>query len=221
MYSGLIYFCFFSLLSCFKAAWKGHSTAKHSQLSSIGHQTNEKLDDKENIHKRTRSLLAMDVADESSQGAASPTNLIVHENGEVGRAAIDDVEPSARMASPAPDASWTPLSTDKAYVPTKDDVGCVLKIEVTALTVSDNSVLAGPLVSFTEPVLAAPRGPPKRQLVTAPAPASSGSTGTRFRIISYNILAEQYATKQVQRQFHVCICVLYAVRLHVCIRRHQ
>lgn len=36
------------------------------------------------------------------------------------------------------------------------------QVEVTALSLSDGRVLAGPLTSYTDPVLSAPRPPPKR-----------------------------------------------------------
>ena len=50
---------------------------------------------------------------------------------------------------------------------------------------------------YTEPVLSAPRMPPRRNLHTIPgAGGAASSTLQRFRVISYNILAEIYATKQ-------------------------
>ena len=66
------------------------------------------------------------------------------------------------------------------------------------MSVTDGRVLAGPVTAYTDPVLAAPRGPPKRHLVASPPPRDSSAvtTGARFRVVSYNILAELYATKQ-------------------------
>ena len=84
---------------------------------------------------------------------------------------------------------------EKLYVPTQDDIGCLLRVEVKALATSDGTVLAGPVVVVTEPVLSAPRAPPKRPLLTIAGSTSGG--GARFRVLSYNILAELYATKQV------------------------
>ena len=90
---------------------------------------------------------------------------------------------------------WTVVCTEKAYIPTRDDIGCILRIEVKAIANSDGQVLAGPIVVVTEPVLSAPKPPPKRGLVTITGSTSGG--GTRFRVVSYNVLAELYATKQV------------------------
>lgn len=74
------------------------------------------------------------------------------------------------------------------------DVGCVLRLEVSVLAVSDDTLLAGPMIVFTEPVLSLPPAPPKRSLTAVPGPNTGG--GMRFRIVSYNILAEVYATRQ-------------------------
>ena len=92
---------------------------------------------------------------------------------------------------------WIPICKEKEYVPTSDEVGCRLKIEVTAMAVSDDSVLAGPIVVYTDPVLSAPAPPPKRRLLAIPGAVAGIAAAVRFRIISYNILAELYATKQV------------------------
>lgn len=71
-------------------------------------------------------------------------------------------------------------------------------VEVTAHSVNDNTILAGPVSIVTEPVLSAPKAPPKRPLITIPgALVGSPAPLARFRIVSYNILSELYATKQV------------------------
>jgi len=96
---------------------------------------------------------------------------------------------------------WTQICSEKEYTPTELDVGCRLKIEVTAYSAADNSVLAGPVVIYTEPVLSTPTPPPKRRLIAIPGAVTGVAGATRFRIISYNILAELYATKQVISNF--------------------
>lgn len=92
--------------------------------------------------------------------------------------------------------SWVAIGINKEYVPTADDVGCVLRVEVSATAINDGKLLAGPMISFTDHVLSTPRGPPLRNLITIPSTVPISSTGARFRVISYNILAELYATKQ-------------------------
>lgn len=93
--------------------------------------------------------------------------------------------------------NWEDIFKDsKTYVPVKEDVGRILRVECRALT-PNGETLAGPIVVYTEPVLGAPRMPPRRGLHTIPGAASAASsTLQRFRIMSYNILAEIYATKQ-------------------------
>jgi hypothetical protein len=100
--------------------------------------------------------------------------------------------------------------SEKTYVVTSEDVGRILRIECVALH-SDGSTLAGPVVVYTESVMAAPRLPPRRNLVAVPNAASSLAVQAqfRFRIVSYNILAEIYATKNVRPPLqcgirHVC-----------------
>ena len=104
---------------------------------------------------------------------------------------------------------WTIVCTEKSYIPTREDIGCILRIEVKAIASSDGQVLAGPIVVVTEPVLSAPKSPPKRGLVTITGSTSGG--GTRFRVVSYNVLAELYATKQVCPHLyfnHISIIIL-------------
>jgi hypothetical protein len=60
----------------------------------------------------------------------------------------------------------------------------------------------GPVVVYTESVLAAPRLPPRRALQAVPGAASSSQSQFRFRLVSYNILAEIYATKHVSPSSH-------------------
>jgi hypothetical protein len=88
-----------------------------------------------------------------------------------------------------------PIFNERTYTPTIEDVGCCLRVEVSALSTIDQSVLAGPVVTFSEPVLSAPKAPPKRPLITVPG--SVAFSGVRFRVLTYNVLAEMYATKQV------------------------
>lgn len=90
--------------------------------------------------------------------------------------------------------AWVQIHNDRNYTPTAEDVGRCLRIECQALAINGD-VISGPKVIFTEPVLAAPGPPPSRSIVPVQG-ASASSGGVRFRIVSYNILAEVYATKQ-------------------------
>lgn len=96
-------------------------------------------------------------------------------------------------------SNWVKVHDDKIYTPTAADIGYRLRIDITAYTIADNTVVAGPVALYTEPVLAAPRKSTfKRLLQTNQHERTTISGSVRFRIISYNVLAEKYATKQVR-----------------------
>ena len=157
----------FCSASCFKSAWKGHCGAHHTSLKPTFRKRNVS---KGTFMDEELEIEAATIPSEST-GGSSCSSLDTEDN-------------------------WVACAEDKAYIPVGEDVGCVLKVEVCAIAMNDGKVLAGPITTYTDPVLAAPRGPPKRHLVTTPAPSSTVTTGARFRVISYNILAELYATKQ-------------------------
>jgi CCR4-NOT transcription complex subunit 6 len=99
--------------------------------------------------------------------------------------------------------NWKFLCEGATYTPTSSDIGCSIKIEVTALNNSpgNNSVLAGPFYYYTDGVLIAAKLP-KRSFasVNSNNSANNGnitSNSVRFRIVSYNTLAELYATKAI------------------------
>lgn len=112
----------------------------------------------------------------------------------------NELEESAGIVVKADDSSnWVKVHDDKVYTPTASDVGFRLRIDITAFAVADNSLIAGPIALYTEPVLAAPRKSAfKRILQPIPHERTSISGSVRFRIVSYNVLAEKYATKQVR-----------------------
>jgi CCR4-NOT transcription complex subunit 6 len=96
-------------------------------------------------------------------------------------------------------SQWEHVGSEATYVPTEEDVGHVLMISVTALSQTNDSIIYGPMTIYTDPVLSAPRMTTKKnmipvQLQQGQQPVSPGTI--KFRILSYNILAELYATKQ-------------------------
>lgn len=95
-------------------------------------------------------------------------------------------------------SDWQIISQEKIYTPADKDIGYCLRVEVTAISLKDSVVLAGPVSVTSEAVLSSPSAPPKRPLTTIPGAAVGISSAvTRFRVVSYNILSELYATKQV------------------------
>ena len=69
---------------------------------------------------------------------------------------------SLRCTAESIPEGWTLVSTDKEYLPSAEDVGCRLRVQVTAEALADGEVLAGPVAIFTDVVLQAPSAPPKR-----------------------------------------------------------
>lgn len=89
---------------------------------------------------------------------------------------------------------WVEISNAQVYVPHAEDIGHKLKVEAAAYSVESGELLMHRVVK-TELVLSRTPDPEKRNLVTAKS-TSGGGGGARFRIVTYNILAEIYATQQ-------------------------
>lgn len=160
--------------SCFQRDWKRHCKEAHINFSMIPKDKSDSYSG--NTPQKGKNPNASKTRGDS----------------------VGDEEPNGNSMKADEDV-WEHVCSDQNYVPTEDDVGCVLQISVTALRQDDNSVIYGPVIIYTEPVLAAPRLSSKRQMV--PVQLQPGqqavSPGTiKFRVLSYNILAELYATKQ-------------------------
>lgn len=88
---------------------------------------------------------------------------------------------------------WVEISTNPMYIPTKDDVGRKLKLEAGAYSIETGELLMHRVIK-TDLVLSRAPDPAKRNLITAKTSGPRG--GERFRVVTYNILAEIYATQQ-------------------------
>ena len=87
---------------------------------------------------------------------------------------------------------WVEISREQLLVPGPDDVGRKLKIEAAAYSLETGEMLMSRVVK-TDCVLARAPDPRKRALVTL---KSGPGGGPRFRVVTYNVLAEIYATGQ-------------------------
>jgi len=99
------------------------------------------------------------------------------------------------------DLGWIEVGKERSYVPTPADVGHVLKLVVGALS-QDGTVTAVTTTSDeTSVVIGPPPPPPKRRLFQAHHilmnPQFSEPTNLQFRAVTYNILADIYATQQI------------------------
>ena len=164
-----LYRSVFCNTSCFKSAWKYQETV--SGASGKGNRE----------QSFSADIDSMSVAS-SASGASSPatkpslqcTSSSFHNDGE------EEVE-------------WEEISSSSMYVPTDNDVGRKLKLEAVAVSLESGEVLMSRVVK-TDIVLSRTPPPKKMNLVTVKGAGSGG--GSRFRIATYNVLAEIYATQQ-------------------------
>lgn len=91
------------------------------------------------------------------------------------------------------DVEWLEICNNQVYCPTSEDIGRKLKLEVGAYSIETGELLMQRVVK-TDLVLTRAPDPSKRNLITAKTSGPRG--GERFRIVTYNILAEIYATQQ-------------------------
>jgi len=87
---------------------------------------------------------------------------------------------------------WQEIYNEQIYMPGEQDIGRKLKLEAAAYSVDTGELLMSRVVK-TDVVLSRAPDPAKRDLVTA---KGSAAGGPRFRVVTYNVLAEIYATQQ-------------------------
>lgn len=87
---------------------------------------------------------------------------------------------------------WMEVCREQLYMPGPDDVGRKLKVEASAYSIETGELLMSRVVK-TDVVLERAPDPVKRSLITAKA---SSTGGPRFRVVTYNVLSEIYATQQ-------------------------
>lgn len=87
---------------------------------------------------------------------------------------------------------WVEISRDQVFIPGPEHVGHKLKLEAAAYSLETGEMLMSRVVK-TDVVLARAPDPRKRTLVTM---KSGPGGGPRFRVATYNTLAEIYATGQ-------------------------
>ena len=96
--------------------------------------------------------------------------------------------------------TWVEVGNQRCYVPTQDDVGCVLRYECTAY----DSASAYPDIGKTFSILTARVRPapacPTRNMVTM-KPCRPIVKRGKFTVLSYNVLADLYASAE---QFQYC-----------------
>jgi CCR4-NOT transcription complex subunit 6 len=89
---------------------------------------------------------------------------------------------------------WVEISRDQLHIPGPEDIGKKLKLEAAAYSSETGELLMHRVVK-TDLVLARAPDPVKRPIVTSKNTGGGGG-GARFRMMTYNVLAEIYATQQ-------------------------
>eukprot|EP00591_Stephanopyxis_turris_P004999 CAMPEP_0195514258 /NCGR_PEP_ID=MMETSP0794_2-20130614/5698_1 /TAXON_ID=515487 /ORGANISM="Stephanopyxis turris, Strain CCMP 815" /LENGTH=660 /DNA_ID=CAMNT_0040642459 /DNA_START=436 /DNA_END=2418 /DNA_ORIENTATION=+ len=211
--------------NCFVLAWKTQYTVPQSSLSSPAPQSRRGSESHKRGGSVGMPDDDRSVGSAGSIGFPPASNYIPHcsSGGSVASTGSDngDSSPNSNPAGPlTPGGSrgyqpypsfndfgasqhdseqqndeWTEMSRDLYYIPTNEDLGRKLQLEATAVAM-DGEVLMHRVVK-TDLVLSRAPDPIKRNLVTVKGGGGGGGGGgARFRIVTYNVLAEIYATQQ-------------------------
>ena len=193
-----LYMATFCNSKCFVEAWKSQYTVpKTSVLMANGNRAA--------TPQRSRSISSNgsddvfdEVASQRSNGSKSPNFFESGtQRGYVGGYTGVNHQPAAAYAnSNGGDYGdeWVEISRDQVYIPTNADVGHKLQIEASSYSLETGELLMSRIVK-TDIVLGRAPQPVSRKIVTA-SNAKVASNGPRFRIVTYNVLAELYATQQ-------------------------
>jgi len=215
--------CTFCNSKCFVEAWKTQYTVPSDMRSGRGTPLRKRTGSIDSMDDDLRSVGSVGSTDRINGGAKSPANFSEASGSNYsGSVAGPPGTPRGRLGSygsnqyiggvgnggggipgsagPYKNGShhqgeeWIEVSREQLYVPGQEDIGRKLKLEAAAYSTETGELLMHRVVK-TDLVLARAPDPLKRSLVTAKNGAGAGS-GARFRIVTYNVLAEIYATQQ-------------------------
>jgi len=215
--------CTFCNSKCFVEAWKTQYTVPSDIRSGRGTPLRKRTGSIDSMDDDLRSVGSVGSTDRINGGAKSPANFSEASGSNYsGSVAGPPGTPRGRLGSygsnqysggvgnggggipgsagPYKNGShhqgeeWIEVSREQLYVPGQEDIGRKLKLEAAAYSTETGELLMHRVVK-TDLVLARAPDPLKRSLVTAKNGAGAGS-GARFRIVTYNVLAEIYATQQ-------------------------
>ena len=105
--------------------------------------------------------------------------------------AVWDVKPFTE------DSDWIEVGKERNYVPTSADVGHVLKLVVKAMSQDGSATTVTSTSEETPVVIGPPPALPIRRLIQTEFAQYSDSSALQFRVVTYNILADIYATQNV------------------------
>lgn len=181
-----LYKAVFCNSNCFKEAWKTQytvvapaaSTPRLSRSHSVG--SNEDMYDETGSVRSTGSSLGYDMGSPIPNGTGS-SNVTPRGYNPYSDTAMDD-------------ENWTQVSCESVYVPGPEDVGHKLRIQAAAYDSETGKLLMSRVIK-TEVVLSTAPPPLPRAFVSAKS-GSADRQSPRFRLATFNVLAEIYATQQ-------------------------
>ncbi len=189
---------------CFVKAWKNQYTIPQQQRDAPQSMSSQKYyNGLSSTPQRRTPSTDDDEASEGSFGGISANGSLSSNNNN----SMSMLSPTSKGYVPRStsyhdyfdsqgnpvDNEWQEISNNQVYMPTADDIGRKLKLEVGAYSIETGELLMHRVVK-TDLVLTRAPDPAKRNLITAKTSGPRG--GERFRIVTYNILAEIYATQQ-------------------------
>ncbi|CAN0879242.1 Carbon catabolite repressor protein 4 homolog 1 [Linum grandiflorum] len=171
---------------CFSDAWQ-HHRALHERAASA---VNENGNEEEELFGRLNSA-GSGVSTSSLASSASSSSLA---NGST---------PLYPAAVTRGGETWFEVGRSKTYTPSADDIGHVLKFECVVVDAETKQTVGHPSTLTTSRVIPAPSPPPRRLVPVSGMDVNShldadgrlSSSGT-FTVLSYNVLADVYATNE-------------------------
>ncbi|XP_074307027.1 carbon catabolite repressor protein 4 homolog 1-like [Silene latifolia] len=172
---------------CFSDAWQ-HHRALHDRAASA---VNENGAEEDELFGRFNST-GSGVLSTGLPSSASSTNL---SNGST------TVYP-AQVTQRNGGETWFEVGRAKTYTPSADDIGHVLKLECVVVDAETKLSVGHPMTLTTSRVIPAPTPSPRRMISVSGADVMGNLDSDRvasvgnFTVLSYNILAEAYATSE-------------------------
>jgi CCR4-NOT transcription complex subunit 6 len=212
-----LYHSTFCNASCFVNAWKTQFTIpreSREHSNSTGQNSNGMPGSSAGaramtpLHSRSASFNSNDgdfddIGSNRSTGSKSPTNMMYtpdnmpsesYGNSGPLRGFFNGASNGNAASYFSDSTEFVEVSREQVYLPGPEDVGRKLKLEAAAYSTETGELLMSRVVK-TDVVLSRAPEPQKRNLVTAKGVAGAGN-GPRFRVATYNVLAEIYATQQ-------------------------
>lgn len=205
-----LYKCTFCNSKCFVNAWKTQYTVpKEMRLNSNGNNRNATP-----LRQRSNSVESLGMDDDARSvgsagsmgrmnGSKSPVDGYAGggtPRGYLGSYNSASMNPGAMYGGynsngveMSHDEGWIEICRDQYYIPGPEDIGRRLKLEAASYSAETGELLMHRVVK-TDLVLSRAPDPVPRPFVSAKSGPAGG--GARFRIASYNVLAEIYATQQ-------------------------